>query len=147
MAVFTRRAVLEWEGDVPGGSGHVTAASGAFAAGAIYPSIAGEPPGRTTPEELLAASHATCYGIGLRSLIARRGGRARRVSVTATVTAEKGPQGIRLQSSHLAGIVEGLEGIDESELHQLAHETEERCTISVALRGTVGVPSEVRVSL
>jgi osmotically inducible protein OsmC len=145
MAVFSRRAVLQWEGEVPAGSGEVAAGSGAFTVGAIFPSIAGDPAGKTTPEELLAASHATCYGIGLRSLIARRGGRARRVTVTATVTAEKGPQGIRLQSSHLTGIVEGLEGIDESQLQQLARETEERCTISIAIRGAVEVSSEVRI--
>ena len=123
----------------------MAAASGAFTVGAIFPSIAGDPAGKTTPEELLAASHATCYGIGLRALIARRGGRARRVSVTTTVTAEKGPQGIRLQSSHLMGIVEGLEGIDEFQLQQLAQETAERCTISIAIRGAVEVSSEVRM--
>jgi osmotically inducible protein OsmC len=145
MAVFSRRAVLEWEGDIPGGTGRLVAGSSAFAVGAIFPSIGGDPAGTTTPEELLAASHATCYGIGLRSLIARRGGRARRVSVTATVTAEKGPQGIRLQSSRLAGIVEGLEGIAESQLRQLARETEERCTISIAIRGAVEVSSEVHI--
>ena len=89
MAVFSRRAVLQWDGDIPDGSGLVTPGSGAFSAGVIFPSIAGDPPGMTTPEELLVASHATCYGIGLRALIARRGGRARRVSVTATVTAER----------------------------------------------------------
>ncbi len=146
MAVFSRRAVLQWDGEVPGGSGEVAAGSGAFTVGAIFPSIAGDPAGKTTPEELLAASHATCYGIGLRSLIARRGGRARRVTVTATVTAEKGPQGIRLQSSHLTGIVEGLEGIDESQLQQLARETEERCTISIAIRDAVSVSSEIRIA-
>lgn len=69
MAVFSRRAVLEWDGEIPDGSGKVTAGSSAFTAGAIFSSIAGDPPGRATPEELLAASHATCYGIGLRSLI------------------------------------------------------------------------------
>lgn len=94
-----------------------------------------------TPEELLTASHATCYRIGLRSLIARRGSRARRVNVTATVTADNGPQGIRVQSSHLTAIVDGLEGIDESQLQQLARDTEERCTISMAIRGTVAVSS------
>lgn len=146
MAVFSRRAVLQWEGEVPGGSGEVAAGSGAFTVGAMFPSIAGDPAGKTTPEELLAASHATCYGIGLRSLIARRGGRARRVSVTATVTAEKGPQGIRLQSSHLTGSVEGLEGIDESQLQELARETEERCTISIAIRDAVSVSSEIRIA-
>jgi osmotically inducible protein OsmC len=146
MAVFSRRALLQWDGDIPDGSGLVVAGSDAFTAGAIFPSIAGDPPGKTTPEELLAASHAACYGIGLRSLIGRRGGRARRVSVTATVTAEKGPKGIRLQSSHLTGIVDGLEGIDESALQDLARETEERCTISLAIRGAVAVSSEVRIA-
>jgi lipoyl-dependent peroxiredoxin len=145
MAVFSRRAVLQWEGEVPGGSGEVAAGSGAFTVGAMFPSIAGDPAGTTTPEELLAASHATCYGIGLRSLIARRGGRAQRVRVTATLTADKGPQGIRLQSSHLTAIVDGLEGIDKSQLQELARDTEERCTISVAIRGTVAVSSEVRL--
>jgi lipoyl-dependent peroxiredoxin len=144
MPVFSRFAVLQWDGDMPNGSGLVTPGTGAFTAGAIFPSIAGDPPGKTTPEELLAASHATCYGIGLRSLIARRGGRARRVSVTATVTAHKGPHGIELQSSHLTGIVDGLEGIDESSLQDLARETEQRCTISLAIRGAVAVSSEVR---
>ena len=146
MATFSRRAVLQWDGDIPDGSGFVVAGSHAFTVGAIFPSIAGDPPDKTTPEELLAASHATCYGTGLRSMIARRGGRARRVSVTATVTAEKGPQGIRLQSSHLTGIVDGMEGIDESMLQDLARETEERCTISIAIRGAVAVSSEVRPS-
>jgi osmotically inducible protein OsmC len=146
MATFSRRAVLQWDGDVPGGSGLVVAGSDAFAIGAIFPSISGDPTGKTTPEELLASSHVTCYGIGLRSFIARRGGRARRVSVTATVTAQKGPQGIRLQSSHLTGLVDGLEGIDESALQELARETEERCTISIAIRAAVAVSSEVRPS-
>jgi len=91
MAVFSRSAVLQWDGEMPQGTGQVVAGSGAFTAGAIFPSVAGDPAGKTTPEELLAASHATCYGIGLRSLIARRGGRMRRIRVTATVTAEKGP--------------------------------------------------------
>jgi hypothetical protein len=89
MARFSRRAVLQSDGEVVGGAGHV-AADSAFAVPVAFPSSSGEPPGRTMPEEMLAASHATCYGIGLRSLIGRRGGRARRVTVTATVTAEKG---------------------------------------------------------
>jgi lipoyl-dependent peroxiredoxin len=122
----------------------VRAGSGAFTVGAIFPSIGGDPAGTSTPEELLAASHATCYGIGLRALIGRHRGRTRRISVTATVTAEKGPHGIRLQSSHLTVIVE-VDGIDDSQLQQLARETEERCTISLAIRAAVKVSSEVRI--
>src|SRR5687767_10233103 len=119
MMTFSRRAVLEWNGDVMEGDGDVTAGTRAFAVPVTFPTTAAEAPGKTTPEELLAASHATCYGIGLRSLIGRHGGRAQRVTVTATVTAEKGPRGIRIQSSHLSGEVEALEGIDHERLQQI----------------------------
>jgi lipoyl-dependent peroxiredoxin len=144
VATFSRRAVLRWEGDIPDGSGRVVAGSEAFDARAIFPTLAGDPPHATTPEELLAASHAVCYGIGLRGLIARRGGKATRVTVTATVTANKGKDGIRIQSSHLDGRVEGLEGLNSEQLQQAAHETYQNCTISVALRGTVAVSFDVR---
>jgi osmotically inducible protein OsmC len=139
MATFSRHAVLDWTGDVMDGVGQVTAGTGAFAVPATFPSTVGEAAGKTTPEELLAASHATCYGIGLRSLIGRHGGRAQRVTVTATITAEKGPRGIRIQSSHLSGEVESLEGIDQGQLQKIAQETRERCTISIALEGSVAI--------
>lgn len=143
MAAFSRSAVLEWNGDVMRGSGIVTAGTEAFAASASFPRLVGEPQGVTTPEELLAASHAVCFGIGLRSVIGRRGGSARRVTVEATVTAEKGPGGIQLQSSHLRGIVEGLDGIEEGQLAEIALETAEGCTISRAIRGNVSITHEV----
>ena len=143
MATFSRRAVLEWNGDVVDGAGEVTARTRAFAVPVTFPSTTGEAPGKTTPEELLAASHATCYGIGLRSLIGRRGGRAQRVAVTATVTAEKGPGGIRIQSAHLSGEVQALEGIDHAQLQEIAQETRERCTISIALEGTVAITYDI----
>lgn len=143
MATFSRSAVLHWAGEVARGAGTVTAGTEAFEVPASFPRLVGEPEGVTTPEELLAASHAVCYGIGLRSVIARQGGRARRVSVQATITAEKGPNGIRILSSHLRGVVEGLEGIEATELHGIATVTEEGCTISNAIRGSVSITHEV----
>jgi organic hydroperoxide reductase OsmC/OhrA len=107
------------------------------------PSIAGDPPGKTTPE-LLAASHAACYGIGLRSLIERKGGRAKRVTVEATISAQKGPDGIQIQSSHLNGVVEGLEKLDDVQLHDISREVADGCTISLALRGVVRITHEVK---
>ena len=124
----------------------MAAASEAFLLAATFPRIRGEPPGSTTPEELLAAAHATCFGIALRSVIAQRGGTARRVRVSATVTAEKGGGAIRLQSSHLTGEVEGLEGIDPAALPEIAHAAEQACTISVAIRGTVSITTDVRAT-
>jgi len=145
MATFSRRAVLEWTGDIPRGTGAVTAGSAAFAVPATFPRLAGEPPGATTPEELLAASDASCFGIGLRSMLAQRGGSAERVRVTATVTAEKGAGAIRLRSSHLAAVVEGLAGVEPAALAEVARAAEEGCTISAALRPTVAITVEVTV--
>ena len=146
MAAFSRRATLDWTGDVLHGRGAVTAGSEAFAVGATFPRLHGEPAGSTTPEELLAAAHATCFGIGLRSVLAQRGGTARRVHVTATVTAEKGSGGIRIHSSHLTGEVEGLTGIDPAALPEVARMAEAGCTISASIRGTVAITVEVHAT-
>jgi len=145
MATFSRHAELEWAGDVMDGEDRIRAGTESFDVGATFPRLAGEPPGKTTPEEMLAASHAICYGIGIRSLIGRRGGRARRVTVTATITGDKGPEGIRIRSSHLKATVAGLQGIDGAVLSAIARETEERCAISAALRGNVAITSEIHV--
>lgn len=143
MATFSRRATVDWVGDVLHGSGDVTAGTSAFAVPVTYPRIAGEPPTMTSPEELLAASHATCFGIGLRSVIGQRGGSARRVLVTATITAEKGSRAIRIQSSHLDATIEGLDGLEPEMLPAIARTAEEGCTISAAIRGAVAITVDV----
>ena len=125
------------------GSGSVTGGASRFSVPATFPRVSGEPAGTTTPEEMLAASHAICYGIGLRSQIAQRGGKAQRVRVTATITADKGANGIRIRSSHLDGVVEGLEGIDEAQLQEIGRATEEGCTISIAIRASVAISFSV----
>lgn len=140
---FTRSAELVWEGDVARGSGKVSAGSGSFAVAATFPTLRGEAPGMTTPEELLAASHAVCYGIGLRSVIARNRGSASRIVVTATLTAEKGQGAIRIRNSHLTATVEGLVGIDHEALAEIGAATKRECTISMAIAGSVEVTYSV----
>lgn len=77
--------------------------------------------------------------IGLRGRIARRGGKATRVTVRATITAEKGASGIRVLASHLHGVVDGLEGIEAAQLREIARATEEGCTLSNAIRASYEV--------
>lgn len=140
---FSRSAELHWEGDVVRGSGRVSATTAAFEIPVRFPGLRGEPAGVTSPEELLAASHAACYGIGLRSVIARSGGSADRVIVTATITAEKGPEGIRVRRSHLSGIVEGLSGVDARQLKAVGALAAEECTISNAIRESVEITHQI----
>ena len=142
-ASFSRSATLNWGGDVLRGSGVVTAESEAFSVLVTFPRLKGEPAGATTPEELLAASHATCFGIGLRSVIGQRGGSAERISVTATLTAEKGGGAIRITSSSLQGRVEGLTGIDVEILPEIARAAEAACTISAVIRPSVAIALDI----
>jgi lipoyl-dependent peroxiredoxin len=143
---FSRSAQLTWEGAVVGGTGRIAAGTGAFETGATFPTLRGERAGTTTPEELLAASHATCFGIGLRSVIARQGGTARRIVVVATITAEKGLDGIRIRSSHLEGTIDDLQGIDEPSLSSIGHIVEKECTISAVIRGSVEITHHISIS-
>ena len=125
------------------GSGRVTAGPTAFDAAATFPTLRGEQAGTTTPEELLAASHAVCHGIGLRSVITREGGTAERIVVVATIRAEKGPEGIRVRSSHLNGVIHNLNGIDAADLTRIGMTVEQQCTISAAIRGSVTISYEL----
>lgn len=143
IVTFSRAATLEWEGDILHGNGKVKAASAAFEAGATYLSVRGDPPGATTPEELLAASHAVCFGIGVRSVIGRHGGTASRIRTTATITAEKGPNGIRIRGSHLQARVTGLSGIPRERLAEIGTLVERDCTISTAIRGAVEITHDI----
>ncbi|HJU69680.1 MAG TPA: OsmC family peroxiredoxin [Gemmatimonadaceae bacterium] len=142
-ATFSRHAVAVWTGDISGGEGNVAAGTEAFAVPMTFPRLSGDPPGMTTPEELLAASQANCYAIALRSVLAQRRGSAQRITIRATITAEKGGGLIRLTGSHLDGTIEGLEGVDSATLQDAARVAEERCTISSLIRAVAPVTSSV----
>ena len=145
MATFARHVDLEWTGTLTEGKGTATAGTGAFALPVTFPSrIAATGDDKTTPEELLAASHAVCYGMVLTNTIGKQGGTARRVRVTATLTADLSDAGIKLTSSHLKAIVEGLEGIDKAALGDLATGAEKGCPISNAIRGNVAITVEAQ---
>jgi lipoyl-dependent peroxiredoxin len=146
LVEFERSAEIVWNGDVVRGAGLVTASTGSFEVPVTFPSLRGELQGLTTPEELLAASHATCYGIGLRSVIARRGGTASRIVVRARIIARKGEGGIRIVRSDLSGVVHELAGLDADALTECAETAKNECTISNALAGNVEVTCELKVA-
>ena len=140
MATFARHVDVDWTGNLMDGSGTATAGTGAFTVPVTFPSRINEKgDGATTPEELLAASHAICFAMVLTNTIAKQGGKASKVSVTATVTADKSDAGIKVVSSNLKATVAGLEGIDKGKLQELASGAEKGCPISNALRGSVAI--------
>jgi osmotically inducible protein OsmC len=140
MASFARHVDVEWNGTLMEGNGTAKAGTGAFTLPVTFPSRINETgDGKTTPEELLAGAHAICYAMVLTNTIGKQGGKAKRVRVTATVTADKSDAGIKVVSSNLKAVVEGLEGIDRSGLSELAKNAEKGCPISNAIRGNVSI--------
>jgi len=145
MAEFSRHADVDWTGNLMNGNGQAAAGTGAFSLPVTFPSrIAERGDGKTTPEELLAASHAVCYAMVLTNTIAKQGGTASKVRVTATVTADKSDAGIKVVSSKLTATVEGLDGIDAGALQELATGAEKGCPISNAIRGNVTISVDAR---
>jgi lipoyl-dependent peroxiredoxin len=140
MASFARHVDVEWNGNLMEGNGTANAGTGAFTLPVTFPSRINERgDGKTTPEELLAGAHAVCYAMVLANTIGKQGGKARRIRVTSTVTGDRSDAGLKVVSSALKAVVEGLEGIDRAGISELAKNAEKGCPISNAIRGSVSI--------
>jgi osmotically inducible protein OsmC len=140
MAQFSRKVTVEWAGPLKeGGKGEATAGTGAFTLPVTFLQRVGEPEGQTSPEELIAAAHSSCYAMALNATVGRKGGAIAKTHVVATVTADFGPAGIKILSSNLDVVAEGLTGIEPSAFADVAKEAEGSCPVSNALRGSLSI--------
>jgi osmotically inducible protein OsmC len=146
MASFERHSDVTWEGNLMEGRGEAAAGTGAFNLPVSFPKrIDPTGQGTTSPEELMAAAHAACYAMALNGTLGRKNARARKTHVKATVTADKGDAGIKIMSSKLHVVAEGLEGLDKAQFAEVAREAEGRCPVSNAYRGTMRIDLETEV--
>jgi lipoyl-dependent peroxiredoxin len=142
MAEFSRSVTVDWVGGLMDGKGQAQAGSGAFTLPVTFPSRIGEPAGQTSPEELVAAAHASCFAMALNATVGKKGGSIAKTLVTATVIADKGDAGIKLTTSKLKVVAEGLQGIEKAQFAEVAKEAEGKCPISNALRGSLQIELE-----
>jgi len=138
------RATAEWQGDLMSGKGSTTAASGIFKGASLTWKARTEGvAGATTPEELLAASHASCFSMALSHALAQGGHPAKRLETSCVV--EFGPKaggGFEVRSSALE--VKGwVPGLDAAGFEKAAEGAKNGCPISGALR----IPMSVKASL
>ena len=145
MATFERHVSVDWKGSLMEGGGDAKAGTGAFSLPVTFPSRIGEPAGKTSPEELMAAAHAACYAMALNGALGRKQATADHTHITATVTADKGDAGIKIMSSHLNVTAYGLKGLDAGQFAETAKEAEGRCPVSNAYRGTMQITVEAHV--
>ena len=146
MATFARQVEVDWQGSLMEGKGVATASTGAFSLPVSFPARIGEPGGKTSPEELMAAAHAACYAMALNATLGRKGASAERTVVSAIVTADKGDAGIKIRSSNLRVIAHGLKGISAADFPALAREAEGGCPVSNAYRERMEVTLEASVA-
>jgi osmotically inducible protein OsmC len=139
MATFERKVTTDWEGGLMDGKGVAKAGTGAFSLPVTFPSRIGESGGQTSPEELMAAAHAACFAMAMNAALGKRGGKAAKTHVTATVTADKTDAGIKIVSSNLNVVVEGLEGMTPADFATFVKEADKGCPVSNAYRGTMQI--------
>jgi osmotically inducible protein OsmC len=130
------RATTVWEGDLAHGAGTTAPESGAFPEVEVsWASRTKRAAGKTSPEELLAAAHASCYSMALSHELAEAGTPPERLEATATVEFDPG-EGVR--SSRI--VVRGrVPGVDQETFSQAAAAAGDGCPISGALKGNVDI--------
>ena len=128
-----RRAEVTWQGSLMEGSGRIAeAGSGAFGALDVsWPSRAETPSGKTSPEELIAAAHASCFAMALSHGLAQAGSPPEELRTSSTVTFQPG-EGITRIALTVSGRVPGL---DEVGFREAAEQAKENCPVSKALAG------------
>src|SRR4051794_16367157 len=95
-----RRAEVAWSGDLSTGSGTVSAvSSGAFSDLPVSWAARTESPDKTSPEELVAAAHASCFAMAFSGALGRAGTPPDRLDVSAEVTFDKLDAGWKVVSS------------------------------------------------
>jgi len=145
MPTFARHATVNWTGSIMEGGGTAKAGSGAFSVPVSFPRRIGDAEGVTSPEELIAAAHATCYAMVVAGALGRANASTARTSVTCTVTADKGDAGIKITNSKLELTAEGLTGMDAAAFEKMAKEAEGKCPVSNLLR--TGLTIDVAVTV
>lgn len=133
-----RSAHTSWTGGLQDGSGHVTlVSSGVGEYDVSFPKRAADKAeGTTSPEELIAAAHSSCYAMQLSALIAGAGATPKGLEVDATVSLEPDPAG-GFQISTIALVVRGtVEDLDDAGFKKVAEDAKAQCPVSKALTGT-----------
>jgi osmotically inducible protein OsmC len=145
MAQFSRHVTVDWNGTLMEGKGQAKAGSGAFTLPVTFPQRIGEANGATSPEELIAGAHSACFAMVIAATMGRKNATVASHHVTCTVTADKSDAGIKITTSRLDVIAEGVHGMDTDTFVQTVKDAEKGCPVSNALRGQIAIEVHVTV--
>jgi osmotically inducible protein OsmC len=135
-----RKARATWDGNLAEGRGEATMASGACGPLEVTWRVRTGEDGAdaTSPEELIAAAHASCFSMAFSDGLAQAGATASHVETDATCTFEKVGEGFQI--TRMALRVRGtVEGVDEAGFQDAAEQAKAGCPVSQALQGNVEI--------
>jgi osmotically inducible protein OsmC len=144
MANAERTARTVWEGDLAHGNGTLSLTSGATPDLPVtWASRTERSDGKTSPEELIAAAHSSCFSMALSHGLAEGGTTADRLDVSATVTLDT--EELKIVSSHITvrGVVPGL---DADGFAQAAQGAADNCPVSGALKGSLEITVDAQLA-
>src|SRR4029079_7590572 len=138
-----RTATVTWNGDLTSGEGTVSAGTSQLFSDlpVSWASRTEEDNGRTSPEELLAAAHASCFAMAFSAQLARNGTPPRELHVEAEVTFDKVGEAWSVIASRLI-VVGEVDGISDAQFDELADAAKDGCPISRALNENVEITVE-----
>lgn len=124
-----RTANAQWRGDLKGGKGDISTASGVLASIPYSFQTRFEEGKGTNPEELLAAAHAACFTMALSGQLTTAGLTAESLQTECTITLEKLPDGFAITESHL-DLKAKVPGASEDAFAKAVHNAETGCPVS-----------------
>jgi osmotically inducible protein OsmC len=134
----TRTAQTTWTGGLEDGTGTVDLVSSGIASYEVsFPKRAADDAGGfTSPEELIAAAHSSCFAMQFSGLLGAAGGSNQSIQVRADVTLRPDPAGgFRISGITLA-VRGSADGVTEEQFAQIAEDAKKGCPVSKALTGT-----------
>jgi lipoyl-dependent peroxiredoxin len=142
-----RKATTIWEGDLKSGKGQFTLDSshvgGAFDVSGPARFEAVMP--QTSPEELIAAAHSSCYSMALSNILASGGHPPERLETSAVVTIERQTEGWAITQSAIT-LRAQVPGISEDDFRQATEAAKAGCPVSKALSGNVNITLDAQLA-
>ncbi|MEE1940160.1 OsmC family protein [Streptomyces sp. TRM 70361] len=137
-----RTAKTHWEGNLMEGKGTVALESSRIGTYDVsWPARAEEPGGRTSPEELIAAAHSSCYSMAFSHGLAGKGYTVEKVDTQADVTFQPGEgiTGIKLT------VRATVPGLSEEDFQAAAQDAKANCPVSQALAGVKNITLDAQL--
>jgi osmotically inducible protein OsmC len=139
MSIARREAEVVWEGPLAHGTGTLKSGSGALDDLAVtWASRTQRPDGNTSPEELIASAHASCFAMALALVLGDDGTPPERLTVSAASTLDEVDGAPRITSVALS-VRARVPGLDASGFDRIVGRAANLCPVSNALRGNVEI--------